>query len=146
MTVSYTKPRKGTFGLLSKMDLIKGRVQGNKDGFGFLIPDEGGEDLYLSWREMRQLFDGDRAVVRETGVDRRGRREGQVIEVLERNTTQLVGRYYEESGSNIVVPENSRIPREILVESGPVMPSQGQYVLLELTGQPGKRAQPRGLV
>ena len=138
--------RKGTFGLLSKMDLIKGRVQGNKDGFGFLIPDDGSEDLYLSWREMRQLFHGDWAVVRETGVDRRGRREGQIIEVLERNTTQLVGRYYDESGSSIVVPENSRIGREILVKPGPMMPSQGQYVLLEIIEQPGRRTQPMGLV
>ena len=138
--------RKGTFGLLSKMDLIKGRVQGNKDGFGFLIPDEGGDDLYLSWREMRQLFDGDRAVVREAGVDRRGRREGQVIEVLERNTSQLVGRYYEEHGNIFVVPENNRIGREILVQPGPLMPSQGQYVLLEIVEQPGRRTQPVGLV
>lgn len=138
--------RKGAFGLLSKMDLIKGRVQGNKDGFGFLIPDEDGEDLYLSWKEMRQLFDGDRAVVRETGVDRRGRREGQVIEVLERNTSQLVGRYYEEHGNIFVVPENSRIGREILVQPGPLMPSQGQYVLLEIIEQPGRRTQPVGLV
>ena len=138
--------RKGGYGLLSKMDLIKGRVQGNKDGYGFLIPDDGSEDLYLSWREMRQLFDGDRAVVRETGVDRRGRREGQVIEVIERNTTQLVGRYYEESGSNLVVPENNRIGREIIVKPGPIMPSQGQYVLLEILEQPGRRSQPVGLI
>ncbi|MGI9273597.1 MAG: ribonuclease R [Endozoicomonas sp.] len=138
--------RKQTYGLLSKMDLIKGRVQGNKEGFGFLIPDEGGEDLYLSWREMRQLFNGDRAVVRETGVDRRGRREGQVVEVIERNTTQLVGRYYEEHGNNFVVPENVRIDREILVKPGPLMPSHGQYVLLEILEQPGRRTQPVGLV
>ena len=138
--------RKQTYGLLSKMDLIKGRVQGNKEGFGFLIPDEGGEDLYLSWREMRQLFNGDRAVVRETGVDRRGRREGQVVEVIERNTTQLVGRYYEEHGNNFVVPENVRIDREILVKPGALMPSHGQYVLLEIIEQPGRRTQPVGLV
>ena len=138
--------RKGTFGLLSKMDLIKGRIQGNKDGFGFLIPDEGGEDLYLSWKEMRQLFHGDRAVVREAGMDRRGRREGQVIEVLERNTSQLVGRYYEEHGTIFVVPENNRIGREILVQPGPLMPSRGQYVLLDIIEQPGRRTQPTGLV
>ena len=52
--------RKSAFALISKLDLISGRVQGHKEGFGFLIPDEGGEDLYLSAREMRQLFDGDR--------------------------------------------------------------------------------------
>lgn len=56
--VIYT--RKGGYGLISKMDLIKGRVQGHPDGFGFLIPDEGGDDLFLSAREMKSLMNGDR--------------------------------------------------------------------------------------
>ena len=138
--------RKGTYGLLSKMDLVKGRIQGNKEGFGFLIPDEGGEDYYLSWKEMRKVFDGDRAVVREIGVDRKGRKEGQIVEVIERNTTQLVGRFYTEHDNVFVMPENSRIDREILVKPGPLMPSHGQYVLIEILEQPGKRVQPVGLI
>ena len=138
--------RKNAFALISKLDLIKGRIQGNKDGFGFLIPDDGGEDLYLSPREMRQLFDGDRAVVRESGTDHRGRKEGQLVEVIERNTTQLVGRYYTESGAAFVVPENQRISREIIVQPGPLMPTEGQYVLLDITEQPGRRNMPMGIV
>ena len=138
--------RKNAFALISKLDLIKGRVQGNKDGFGFLIPDDGGEDLYLSPREMRQLFDRDRAVVRDSGTDHRGRKEGQLVEVIERNTTQLVGRYYTESGAAFVVPENQRISREIIVQPGPLMPTEGQYVLLEITEQPGRRNMPMGIV
>ncbi len=138
--------RKSAFALISKLNLIKGRVQGNKEGFGFLIPDDGGEDLYLSPREMRQLFDGDRAVVRESGVDHRGRREGQLVEVIEKNTTQVVGRYYVESGAAFIVPENSRISREIIVQPGSLMPTEGQYVLLEITQQPGKRHMPMGIV
>ncbi|KEI70012.1 ribonuclease R [Endozoicomonas elysicola] len=138
--------RKNAFALISKLNLIKGVIQGNKDGFGFLIPDGEGEDLYLSPREMRQLFDGDRAVVRESGVDHRGRREGQLVEVLERNTTQVVGRYYTESGAAFIVPENPRISREIIVQPGPMMPTEGQYVLLEITEQPGRRNMPMGIV
>ncbi|WP_257264375.1 ribonuclease R [Endozoicomonas sp. ONNA2] len=138
--------RKNAFALISKLNLIKGVVQGNKEGFGFLIPDGGGEDLYLSPREMRQLFDGDRAVVRESGVDHRGRREGQLVEVLERNTTQVVGRYYTESGAAFMVPENPRISREIIVQPGPLMPTEGQYILLEITRQPGRRSMPMGII
>lgn len=138
--------RKNAFALISKLNLIKGVVQGNKDGFGFLIPDGDGEDLYLSPREMRQLFDGDRAVVRESGVDHRGRREGQLVEVIERNTTQVVGRYYTESGAAFMVPENPRISREIIVQPGPLMPTEGQYILLEITQQPGRRNMPMGIV
>lgn len=138
--------RKGAFALINKLDLIKGRVQGNREGYGFLIPDEGGEDLYLSAREMRQLFDGDKALVREVGVDRRGRKEGSVVEVIERNTSQIVGRYFEESGTVYVVPENSRISCEVMVKAGPLMPVSGQYVLLEILEQPGRRSLPVGLV
>nr|MDT0253834.1 ribonuclease R [Endozoicomonas sp.] len=138
--------RKNAFALISKMNLIKGVIQGHKDGFGFLIPEGGGDDLYLSPREMRQLFDRDRAVVRESGVDHRGRKEGQLVEVLERNTTQVVGRYYTESGAAFMVPENPRISREIIIQPGPLMPTEGQYILLEITEQPGRRNMPMGIV
>ncbi|MGB1270707.1 MAG: ribonuclease R, partial [Endozoicomonas sp.] len=138
--------RKGAFALVSKLDLIHGRVQGNKDGFGFLIPDDKSGDLYLSPREMRQLFDGDRAVVRESGTDHRGRREAKLVEVIERNTIQVVGRYYTESGAAYLVPENPRISREIIVQLGPLMPTEGQYVLLEITEQPGRRTMPTGII
>lgn len=137
---------KNAYVLMSKMKLIKGKIQGNKDGFGFLIPDDGGEDLYLSPKEMRVVFDGDEAVVRETGADYRGRREGQIIEVLAHNTTQVVGRYYSESGAAFVVPENARTSREIIVQPGPLMPTDGQYVLIEITVQPGRRNMPSGII
>ena len=75
--------RRGDYGLLRKMDLIRGRIIAHRDGFGFLVPDEGGEDLFLSPREMRALMHGDRAVVRVTEIDRQGRRQGALVEVLE---------------------------------------------------------------
>ncbi|MDP0589388.1 MAG: ribonuclease R [Candidatus Endonucleobacter bathymodioli] len=138
--------RKGSFVLMSKLDLIKGRVQGHKEGYGFLVPDDGGGDLYLSAREMRQVFDGDRALVCERGLDRRGRKEGKIVEVLERNTIQIVGRYFEDSGVAYVIPENTRIGREVIVTPGPLMAVSGQYVLLEIIEQPGRRSLPVGLV
>ena len=73
--------RKGAYGLVDKMDLVHGRVQGHRDGYGFLIPLEGGDDLYLSARQMTLLFDGDEALARVTGTDTRGRKEGKVVEV-----------------------------------------------------------------
>ncbi len=140
------KNRKGAFGLLSKMDLVAGRVQGHRDGYGFLIPDDGSEDLFLSNRQMRQVFDGDRVAVRIGAIDRRGRREGVIVEVLERGTEQLVGRYFEESGSAFLVPDNKRITREILIRPGALMPSQGQYVLVDLVEQPDRTRLPVGVV
>ena len=138
--------RRSAFTLINKKDLIEGRVQGNKDGYGFLIPDQGGEDLYLSSREMRLVFDGDRARVRESGVDRRGRKEGQIVEVTQRNTSQLVGCYFEKSGTGYIEPENKRINRDVMVKPGPLAPTVGQYVLLEIIEQPERRSFPTGII
>ncbi len=71
--------RKGAYGVVSKMNLVSGRVMGHPEGYGFLIPDEGGEDLFLGEREMRSVLHGDRALARITGIDRRGRKEGAKI-------------------------------------------------------------------
>ena len=96
------KNRKGALCIADKLDLISGVVQGHPDGFGFLIPDDktkvSGEDLFLSPKEMSQVMHGDRAMVRLSGLDRKGRPEGKIVEVLERRTQKLVGRVIHTSG------------------------------------------------
>jgi ribonuclease R len=94
--------------LVNNKDLIVGRIIGHADGFGFVRPDDGSDDLYLSPREMNPLLHNDRAMVRVAGIDKKGRREGAVVEILERNTHQIVGRLYKEDGFVYVVPDNKR--------------------------------------
>ncbi|MGD2055362.1 MAG: winged-helix domain-containing protein, partial [Gammaproteobacteria bacterium] len=135
--------RRGCYALADQFDLIPGRVIAHPDGFGFLVPDSGGEDVFLSARQMHALFHNDRVMVRITGKDRRGRLEGGVVEVLERNTRRVVGRFYRENGVNFVVPDNKRITHDISVpdaETGGAV--QGQIVTVEVVEQPGKRNRP----
>ncbi|MCP4043245.1 MAG: ribonuclease R [Gammaproteobacteria bacterium] len=139
--------RRDGYGPVGKMDLVRGRVVGHPDGYGFVIPDEGGDDLYLSSRQMRGLMHGDRAVFRVSGVDHRGRKEGAMVEVLERNTKQVVGRFFMEGGIGIVVPDNQRVQHDILIPAefqGDAEP--GQIVVADLVDQPSKRAKPMGQV
>ncbi len=139
--------RRGAYGVAAKMDLVRGRVIGHPDGYGFLVSDEGGEDVFLSAHAMRALLHGDRAVVSVTGLDRRGRREGAVVEVLERNTTRVVGRFYLERGVGFVTPDNKRISQDIIVPADQQgLARHGQIVMVELMAQPGARAQPVGKV
>ncbi|KEA64601.1 3'-to-5' exoribonuclease RNase R [Marinobacterium lacunae] len=141
--------RKGEFGLIEKMNLIAGRVIGHRDGFGFLKPDAGGDDLFLSPRNMRELFDGDRALVQEIGVDFKGRREGKIVEVLERNTRKLVGRFDGENGFGSIIPENQRITNQVMVIPDPstgLKYENGQLVVVELIQQPSRRQPARGRV
>jgi ribonuclease R len=139
--------RRGTYGLPQKMDLIAGRVIGHPEGFGFLVPEEGGDDLYLPARVMRSLMHGDRALVSVAGLDRRGRREGKLVEVLERNTKRVVGRYHEQHGVGVVVPDNRRLFLDILVPQGETQGAQhGQIVTAEIVEYPTHKQGPIGTV
>ncbi len=139
--------RKDAFCLVNRRDLIAGRVIGHPDGFGFLIPDEGGDDIYLYPRQMKALFHNDRAVVRVIGRDARGRLEGSVVEILARNTRTVVGRFYQEGGVGFVVPDNKRLAHDIIIPSDRIdAAKQGQIVVAEITDQPTKRTQPIGRI
>jgi ribonuclease R len=141
------KNRRGAYGLVEKMELIAGRVIGHKDGFGFVVPDEGGDDLFLNARQMRSVFHGDRVLARVSGLDQRGRSEAIVVDVLERNTQQLVGKFTREGGSAFVEPVNQRITQSILI---PLEDTNGaedsQMVVVALTQQPSSHARPIGKV
>jgi ribonuclease R len=139
--------RKGALCIAEKINLIPGKVQGHPDGFGFLIPDKGGEDLFLSPKEMAQVLHGDRVMVRQSGVDRRGRPEGKIVEVLERTNKRLVGRLIRERGVVLVSAEDRRINQDILIPPGKDMKAQaGQVVMVELIEQPSTYAQAIGKV
>ncbi len=142
--------RKGAFCLPDKIHLIAGTVQGHPDGFGFLIPDDKTkhpEDIFLGPKEMSQVMHGDRAMVRLSGVDRRGRPEGKLVEVLSRANKTLVGRVMRGQGVTIVAAEDKRISQDILIPYHLDMDAKvGQIVTVELTEQPSSHAMPMGKV
>ena len=139
--------RKRAICVMDKLDLIKGKVQGHPDGFGFLIPEDGSADMFLSEKEMHQVLHGDVVMVRQSGVDRRGRPEAKIIEVLERANNRVVGRLFEDHGIQFVVAENRRITQDILVAPGEHGAAKaGQVVILEIVQHPNKHAQPIGRI
>ncbi|MEW6330983.1 MAG: winged-helix domain-containing protein, partial [Pseudomonadota bacterium] len=141
------KNRRGLYGLAHKMDMVSGRVSGHPDGFGFLIPDEEGEDLFLSPTEMRQVMHGDRVMARVTGVDQRGRREGAVVQVLERAHPTVVGRYVMQHGMGFVVPSDKRITQDIAISRGDEGGAkENQLVVAEITMPPTRHRPPAGRV
>ncbi|UFH49120.1 ribonuclease R [Pseudomonas sp. KNUC1026] len=137
--------RRGTYAPVDKLDLIAGRVSGHRDGFGFLIPDDGSDDLFLSPAQMRTVFDGDRALARVSGTDRRGRREGALVEVVSRGHETIVGRYFEEGGIGFVQPDNPKVQQEVLVTHGRNNGARiGQFVEIRITHWPTPRFQAQG--
>jgi ribonuclease R len=139
--------RRGAYGPIGKMELIPGRVIGHKDGYGFVVPDDGEDDLFINARQMRAVFHDDRVLVRVAGVDNRNRREGIIVEVLEHATKELVGRFFQESGSQFVVPSNQRISQDILIPPQATHgATHGQMVVVKITEQPSAHSRPVGEV
>ncbi|WP_299204709.1 ribonuclease R [uncultured Amphritea sp.] len=139
-------PRKG-YSLLTSQDMVEGKIIGHPDGFGFLSIDQGGDDLFLHDSQMLKAFPGDRVQARITGTDRRGRQEAQIVNVLEKNMTELVGRLRVEDGEYYLQPENSRICNEIDIPDDQLKGAQaGQYVTVEITEYPCNRFNAEGRV
>ena len=107
--------RRNGFVPAHKADLIKGRVLAHRDGFGFLRPEGGEKDMYLSAREMRLVLDGDTVLASPRGIDKRGRVEAAIVEVLTRAHQQLAGRFFEEDGVFYVKPDSTRINQDIAI-------------------------------
>ncbi len=139
--------RRKEYGLAQKMNLIRGRVIGHPNGFGFLVPDDGGGDLLLPQREMRCLLHGDRVLANIVGIDQRGRREGAVVEVLERAHTEIVGRFFQEKGVAFVEPHNRRISQNISIPPRARKSAKaGQIVVAQLVEQPSRHRPPIGKI
>jgi ribonuclease R len=140
--------RRDAFIPINKVDLIRGRVQGHRDGYGFVIRAEGGgDDIWLHGRQMRKVFDGDEVLVRLSGESYRGKDEGAIVEILARNTRQLAGRFYNEDGVLFVRPENAKVTQDIMLaydDAGGAVP--GQIVVVEITRQPDKNRPPMGRI
>lgn len=133
--------------LIDRLQLVVGTVSGHRDGFGFLAPDAGGDDLFLPNREMRLLMHGDRAAARVTGRDERGRPEGSIVDVLERRTKQVAGRFSLEAGVGFLVPDNRRISHRIVIPPQHVGPARhDDLAVVEILEQPSRNRDPVGKV
>ena len=137
--------RKGVVQLTHLVHFILGRVSSHRDGYGFLIPDEG-DDVFLPEKEMQKVLNGDRVQARITGTDRRGRPEGTIVEVVSRANTHVIGHLVHENGVWLVAPEDKRISQDILLTGLPGKAKAGQVVSVELTEQPSRYTQPVGKI
>ncbi len=140
--------RRGEFCLTAKLDLVTGKVSGHRDGFGFVIRDDGEpDDIFLSAREMRSLFDGDRVAIRMVGDDHRGRPQGELVDVLERGTREIAGQFIRERGIGIVIPDNAKLSHRILIPKGEAANAKhGNMVVAEILDYPTHVEQATGRI
>ena len=139
--------RRGGYAPTQKLDLIAGLVIANAEGYGFLRPDAGGDDLYISPQQMRAVMHGDRVLASVVGIDRRGRRQGAIAEVLQRRSSRLVGRVVVENGVTSVTPDDRRILQEVMIKPGEEQgATSGEIVVVEITDPPTSQRGPKGVI
>ncbi|HEY5799855.1 MAG TPA: ribonuclease R [Burkholderiaceae bacterium] len=138
--------KRGMYKLADQAGFIVGKVNSHRDGYGFLIPDDATDDVFLSDKEMQKVLHGDRVMVRITGTDRRGRPEGTIVEVVGRANTHVIGRLLNENGAWVVAPEDKRIGQDILISGSPGKAKSGQIVSVELIEQPSRYNQAVGRI
>lgn len=140
--------RRGQYCLREQLaGLVVGTVQGHRNGDGWLLPDDASAPIYLPSAQMREVIHGDRIAVRIEATRFRGRAQGTIVEVLERRTREVVGRLHLEAGIAYLTPDNTRVTHRVLVPAAQLAGAQsGQIVIVELTQQPSRSAQPVGRV
>ncbi len=137
--------RRGGFAFLQRINLQRGTVQGHPDGYGFFIPDDEGDDMILSAKEMKAVMHGDIVLAYQAGQDRRGRPEGKIHEVIEHANANVVGRFFSEHGVGFVSPDSKRLTQDISIPPESTLGAKnGQIVLVELLAYPSKRTASSG--
>ncbi|PNL90232.1 ribonuclease R [Aggregatibacter aphrophilus] len=135
------------YALPEKLDLLKGMVIGHREGFGFLHVEGKKEDFFIPNVQMQKVMHGDYVLAQPNGFDRKGRPEVRIVRVLEANKKQIVGHFFFEQGIGYVVPDDSRITRDILIPDNARLGARmGQVVVVELHPRTAPFFQPIGKI
>ncbi|SEQ41368.1 ribonuclease R [Basfia succiniciproducens] len=139
--------KRNCYVLPEKLDLLRGTVIGHRDGYGFLQVEGVKEDLFIPNTQMKRVMHGDYVLAQREGLDRKGRREVRIVRVLEGRKKQIVGRFFLEEGIGYVVPDDSRINRDILIPNENRLGARmGQVVVVELKPRTASFSQPVGII
>jgi ribonuclease R len=143
------RTQKDKFALPEKLGLVAGKLQAHSKGFGFLIPDKEGEkDVFLPSSFINGAMNGDKILVRVTREDKDGKkREGEVVQIIERSNAKIIGIYEDSKNFGFVVAEDTRISQDIFISRKDSNGAEhGDVVVVQITKWPDKRRSPEGEV
>ncbi|MBK3496026.1 ribonuclease R [Viridibacillus sp. YIM B01967] len=136
------------YGTPDRMNLLQGRFIGNAKGFGFVAPEEEGmDDVFIPPDAINGAINGDTVLIRVSKISSGDRREGKIIQVVERGTTKVVGVFQANRGFGFVVPDDKKLPIDFFIAKGNTLGAMdGHKVVIEITGWPEDSRSATGIV
>lgn len=146
---SIIRTSNNLYGIPEEMNLIVGTLQGNRRGYGFLIPDNQElDDVFLSADDLNGALHGDKIIVRITleGPNSKNR-EGEVIRILDRANKTLVGLFESSKNFAFVIPTDTRISKDVFIAKSDTNGAKdGEIVEVQITKWPERRRNPEGII
>jgi len=142
------RTRTNRYGLPDKMNLVKGTLQGNAKGFGFVIPlDRSEQDIYVHANDLHGAMNGDLCLVRVNRKAVGGRLEGEIVRIIQRSNKELVGTFSEGNYYGFVIADDKRIHQDIFIPKAAINGAvEGHKVVVRITKYPEGRMSPEGEV
>ncbi|MEM8594568.1 MAG: ribonuclease R [Pseudomonadota bacterium] len=135
-----SRGKKNSYIPFVEADSVQGHVIGHRDGFGFVKPLDGSDDVFLPFGQMRSVFDGDEVMVDVIHTDKKGKREGRLNRVIQHNTHTVIGRLEQRDGQILLLSDNQRITQDIVVSKESTSGiAPGVFVSVHITQQPQRR-------
>ncbi len=138
--------RTNRYGLPEKMNLVKGKLQGHAKGFGFVIPEVREDaDVYIHANDMHGAMNGDTVLARISKKASGTRPEGEIIRILKRANTKIVGTFTEGEYYGFVIPDDKRIHQDIFIPKNKINGAvEGHKVVINIIKYPEGRMSPEG--
>ncbi|WP_186438408.1 ribonuclease R [Cohnella terricola] len=138
--------RSDRYGVPERMNLLRGRIQTHPKGFAFLIPDDKEHpDLYIHANDMKGTMNGDIVLARVSAKNENGKLEGEIVRIVKRAVTQVVGLFHNHDSFGFVEPDDKRITKDVFIKSenfkGAVT---GQKVVVNIITYPEGRTAAEG--
>jgi ribonuclease R len=135
---SIYRNRNERYGVPERMNLIRGRLQAHAKGFGFLIPEDKEQvDVYIHANDLHGAMNNDTLFVRVTGKSNNGKQEGEVVRIITRANTQIVGTLESTENFTFVHADDKRINKDIFIPTKSMMGAvNGQKVVVRIVHYP----------
>jgi ribonuclease R len=120
---------------------------GNAKGFGFVTVEGEPQDYYIPKEYTLDALHGDRVQIAVLPAGSKGNPEARVLRVLEHANEKVVGTYQAVKSFGFVLPDNTRIGRDIFIPDGASADARdGMKVVARITDFGGEGKNPQGEV